>query len=169
MARLIAAITAVEPNSGISATPTPSDEPTSKTTVPKCSGLGCGSTPERMMPSSDPPPKADMMIPNAAAPSRSRIFASTGIPTVTGPITRKLVATSLGYAGNTHHDQREQRRDKRQCVKAKGDSDAAHIWHTVGSTMSQQRDQGTSQHRTEEQTELSCALHKGVTRLELIF
>jgi len=81
-----------------------------------------------------------------------------------------LLASLLCDAGNTHHEQSEQRRDKRQRIDGQRDSDALQVWRAIsGSSLSEQRDQGASQHRAKEETEHGCALHKGITGLQLIF
>ena len=66
---------------------------------------GVGSVPPRIAPTSEPPPNAERIAPNAAAPSGSR-FASTGTPTPIGPVkaapmlgedTFSVLSDVLGY------------------------------------------------------------------------
>ncbi len=46
--------------------------------------------PAMTTPASEPPPKADRMMPNAAAPPANRVSASTGMPTEMGPLMSRL-------------------------------------------------------------------------------
>ncbi len=59
--------------------------------VPIYIGFGRGNAPAMIIPKSAPPPKPDMMMPNAAAPSAYWVSAKTGIPIVSGPLSKKLI------------------------------------------------------------------------------
>ena len=49
-------------------------------------------TPATTMPSREPPPKPDRIVPKATAPPSNRVSASTGMPTDMGPVISRLTA-----------------------------------------------------------------------------
>ena len=73
-------------------TPNPTNSAT--TTAANARGDSFGMAPAPTNPPRLPSAYADMMKPNAAAPSAKRVWASTGTPTISGPAT-SMFATAI--------------------------------------------------------------------------